>query len=340
MRQLFIHSHRSVLALVAILGLGCVLSVALWPLPAQAGTADKDAATPNVSALQSSTASASFKDTSRIVSIGGAVTEILYALGYEKNIAAIDSTSLYPPRAIRDKPNVGYMRQLSAEGVLGLRPSAILAIAGAGPHETMAVLQAAKLPLVTVPDTFSEAGIVEKIMVIAQAVGASSTLTKCLIGQVHDDLGALEKIRTAVAHPKRVLFVLSFVNGRAMAAGTGTAADGIIKLAGGVNAIDEYQGYKPISDEAVVAAKPDVILSMQRGGPGVLTAKAVFSHAAFAATPAGARQSFVTMEGLYLLGFGPRTARAARDLAVTLYPDLKAPPLPSELTTAAGPCHE
>ena len=58
-------------------------------------------------------------DAARIVSIGGAITEILYALGFEDRLAGVDSTSLYPAAALRDKPNVGYMRQLSAEGVLG-----------------------------------------------------------------------------------------------------------------------------------------------------------------------------------------------------------------------------
>ena len=97
-------------------------------------------------------------DPARIVSIGGAITEILYALGFEDRLAGVDSTSLYPAAALRDKPNVGYMRQLSAEGVLGLNPSLVLAVQGSGPKETMDVLEAAKVPLVLVPETFSEAG--------------------------------------------------------------------------------------------------------------------------------------------------------------------------------------
>ncbi|MBS0249174.1 MAG: ABC transporter substrate-binding protein [Proteobacteria bacterium] len=269
-------------------------------------------------------------DTSRIVSIGGAVTEILYALGHDKEIVGVDTTSLYPPRAMKEKANVGYMRQLSAEGVLGLRPSVVIAIAGSGPKETMNVLEAAKVPLVIVPDSFSEQGIIEKISVIAQVTGATER-AKCLTDRVHDDLAALDKIRAGIGgKKKRVLFVLTFVNGRAMAAGTHTAADGIMKLAGAVNVIDGFEGYKQLTDEAVIAAKPDVILSIQRGGPGVLDAATVFAQPAFAATPAAAKRSFVTMEGLYLLGFGPRTASAARDLATTLYPDLKTAPLPSE----------
>ncbi len=275
-------------------------------------------------------------DSSRIVSIGGAVTEILYALGHDKEIVGVDTTSLYPPQAMKQKANVGYLRQLSAEGVLGLRPSLVIAIAGAGPKETMNVLEAAKVPMVIVPDSFSEQGIVEKINVIAQVTGATDR-AKCLTALVHDDLAALAALRAGIGDKKkRVLFVLSLINGRAMASGTGTAADGIIKLAGATNVIGDYEGYKQLTDEAVIAAKPDVILSIQRGGPGVLDAATVFAQPAFAATPAAAKKSFVAMEGLYLLGFGPRTASAARDLATTLYPDLKAAPLPSERAGSAA----
>jgi len=268
-------------------------------------------------------------DTSRIISIGGAVTEILYALGKDESIVGIDSTSLYPLRAAGEKPNVGYMRQLSAEGVLGLRPSMILAIAGTGPKETMAVLDATHVPMVTVPDSFSGEGIIDKIRVIAQATGAVQR-GQCMIEHVRADLDALRQFEDGIGRRKRVLFVLSFVDGRAMAAGKHTAADGIIRLAGGVNAIADYDGYKMITDEAVVAAKPDVVLAMQRGGPNPVNADMVFAQQAFAATPAAAKRSFVAMDALYLLGFGPRTARAARDLAATLYPDLRREPLPSE----------
>src|SRR5262245_31645671 len=72
--------------------------------------------------------SVTIRDASRIVSVGGAVTEILYALGLEQRVIAVDTTSLYPPRALAQKPSVGYMRQLSAEGVLALGPSLVLAV--------------------------------------------------------------------------------------------------------------------------------------------------------------------------------------------------------------------
>src|SRR4051812_9643521 len=130
-----------------------VLAAALV-MPAAAGA---------VTVRDASGRSIDVKDASRIVSVGGAVTEILYALGVSDRIVAVDSTSLFPADALKQKPNVGYMRALSAEGVLGLNPSLVLAIEGLGPKETVAVLEAATVPLVRVPDRFTAEGIVEKI---------------------------------------------------------------------------------------------------------------------------------------------------------------------------------
>src|SRR6195952_5361291 len=157
-------------------------------------------------------------DPARIVSIGGAITEILYALGFEDRVAAVDTTSLYPAAALRDKPNVGYMRQLSAEGVLGLNPSLVLAMQGSGPKETMDVLEAAKVPLVLIPETFSEAGLLDKIKLVGHAMDADRR-AECLSAAVTGDLEHLRELRAKVTKPVRVMFVMSLLNGRTMAAG-------------------------------------------------------------------------------------------------------------------------
>ncbi len=275
---------------------------------------------------------------SRIVSIGGAITEILYALGLEDRIVGVDTTSLYPPKALGEKPNVGYMRQLSAEGVLGLNPQLILAIEGSGPKETLDVLDAAKIPFVSFPETYTEQGLIDKIKMVAHAMDADAR-GACLTAAVSGDLAELKKLRDSVKKPARVMFVMSFLNGRAMVAGHKTAANEIIKLAGGVNAVDGFEGYKPVNDEAIVAAKPDVILTMQRGREQ-LDAQTVFANPSFALTPAAAKKSFVAMDGLYLLGFGPRTAAAARDLALSLYPDLTDKAATWKPATLTVDCHK
>jgi iron complex transport system substrate-binding protein len=276
-------------------------------------------------------------DASRIVSIGGAVTEILYALKLDQRIAAIDTTSLFPKEALKTKPNVGYLRQLSPEGVLGLNPSLVLAADGAGPKEAVAVLEKASVPYVHVPDHFTGDGILDRIRLIAAATGMGKR-GECLARNVSDDLAALAKLRATIKEPKRVLFILSLANGRAMVAGRGTAADGIIRLAGAQNAITEFEGYKPINEEAIVAAKPQAVLAMERDGYR-LSAEEVLSGAGFNLTPAAANKVFVSMEGQYLLGFGPRTARAARDLAHALDPKSDAR-LPSDTPASADSCPE
>jgi iron complex transport system substrate-binding protein len=273
-------------------------------------------------------ASGSAHDPSRIVSIGGAITEILYALGLERRIVAIDSTSLYPPQALHEKPNVGYMRQLSAEGVLGLNPSLIIATEGAGPKETIAVLQAAAVPFVTVPEQFTGEAIADKTRAVAKAAGAPQR-GACLADRVGADLAALKELRARIERPLRVVFLLAFVGNKVHVGGRNSAADGIIGLAGGTNAITDFESYKPVNDEAIIAAKPDVVLAMQRHAQP-LDAATVFAHPAFALTPAAKTKSFVAMDGLSLLGFGPRTARAARDIAATMYPALAGGHLPSD----------
>jgi iron complex transport system substrate-binding protein len=296
---------------------------------AQAAAAGRTAAAADTSRIDTPRV-----DTSRMVSIGGSTTEILYTLGLERQIVAVDSSSLYPPQALREKRDVGYMRQLSPEGVLSLNPSAIVATEGTGPKETVAVLQSAGIPFVLVPDRFTGEGIVEKVRVIAAATGAAKR-GECLATAVAADLDALKKLRGEIARPLRAMFALSFLGDRAQVAGRNTAADGVMKLAGAVNAITEYEGYKAINDEAIVAARPDFVFAMQRDG-NPLDARTVFAHPGFALTPAAKRQAFAVMDGLYLLGFGPRTVLAARDLAVAFYPTLPFEKFPSELNAELG----
>lgn len=262
-------------------------------------------------------------DAKRIVSIGGTVTEIIYALGDDARIVAVDSTSTYPASAA-DKPDVGYIRQLSAEGVLSQKPDLIIAEAGAGPADAMAILKASGIPIVSIPTPPEAGAIAGKIRAVGAAVGKADAADK-LAAEVDAALKTLEARVSALPEPKkRVLFALSLANGRVMAAGTDTSADAIIRLAGGVNAASGISGYKPLSDEAVIAAAPEVVLVIDN--PAMhLTAEQAFALPALQSSPAGKAKAFIAMDGLYLLGLGPRTPQAALDLAAKLYPDAVKP---------------
>jgi len=258
-------------------------------------------------------------DSSRLVSIGGAVTEIVYALGEGDRLVARDSTSTFPEEAIK-LPDVGYMRQLSPEGVIAANPTAILAVEGSGPPDALAVLKSAGIPFETVPEGYDRAAILRKIDVVGGFLGVKDK-AKALEQQVGADLDAAvaDAARRPESERKRVLFILSFQNGRVMAAGDDTAADGIIGLAGAINATEgTFTGYKPLTDEAIVEARPDVVMVMSRPGSNASDTE-ILSHPAISVTPAAKNKAVLRMNSLHLLGFGPRTASAIRDLNRELY---------------------
>jgi iron complex transport system substrate-binding protein len=257
-----------------------------------------------------------FSDASRIVSIGGSITEIVYALGEEGHLVARDSTSSHPEEA-QKLPDVGYMRALSPEGVLSVNPTGILALHGSGPKEAVDVLKKSSVAFIEVPDHYNHEGILEKIRIVGKALGVEAKAEK-LAAETDAKLTAAEKKTASIKDRKRVLFVLSTQGGKILAAGSDTAADGIIKLAGAVNAVEGFSGYKSMTDEAIVSAKPDVVLTMKGGGPPI-SEEELFANPAVASTPAGTNRKMISMWGGYLLGFGPRTAEAIHDLAVELY---------------------
>jgi iron complex transport system substrate-binding protein len=254
----------------------------------------------------------------RVLTLGGSVTEIAVALGAQDRLIARDTTSTYPP-AITALPDVGYFRALSPEGVLALAPDLILSEDGAGPPEALEVLQAAGIPFITTgPDTSPE-GLIAKIETVAQALGLPAE-GKALAAQTAEGLALAKAQAATVTTPKRVLFILSLQGGRIMAGGEGSSAESIIELAGGINAGIGFQGYKQITDEAVIAAAPDVILMMDREGDLAIANADILTHPALSQTPAARAGAILRMDGLLLLGFGPRTPQAAADLHALLYP--------------------
>ena len=259
----------------------------------------------------------SFADTSRLVSIGGSLTEIIYALGAEGTLVARDQTATYPEAAAA-LPDVGYMRQLAPEGVLSVSPTALLVIDGSGPPEALDVLANAGVEYQTVPESYSAEGVLTKVRAVGQALDLADR-AEALAAELASQFDALTARNAEVATPKRVLFILSYQGGQIQASGTGTAANGIIGLAGAVNAVTEYEGYKALSEEAITQAAPDAIVMMDRGGDHGASDAELLAHPAIALTPAGQNKAIYRLDGAYLLGFGPRTAAAASELADLLY---------------------
>lgn len=253
----------------------------------------------------------------RLLAIGGSVTEIVFALGAGDRLMAVDSTSLYPTAAT-DLPDVGYMRRLSAESILGLQPNHILTIEDAGPKPVLDQLREAGVKVTVIADEPSPDGIVDKIRDIAEALDLVAE-GESLADQVAADFDELaDEIKTNGRPTQRLMFVLNIGRGAPMIGGQGTSADAIIRLAVAENAIIGLDGYKPLSPEAAIVAAPDVVLAMNRSVDVAGGKAAILSQPDIALTPAGQNQTLISMEGLLLLGFGPRTPQAARQLAKAL----------------------
>jgi iron complex transport system substrate-binding protein len=257
----------------------------------------------------------------RIVSIGGSITEILYALGAGDRIVAVDTTSLYPEAAPR-LPQVGYLRSLAAEPIIALKPTLILADGDAGPPAVIKQIREAGVRIEITPKDPSVANVYEKIRIVSELIGKEEKGID-LAEAIRRDLRALAKAVAAAPERPRVLFLLSVGRGSPLAGGNDTHADTIIALSGAVNAAAGFTGYKPMPPEGVVAARPDVILVVDRTAAALGGEKAILARAEIAATPAGRAQRLIAMDGLLLLGFGPRTALAARELATRLHPGLR-----------------
>jgi len=255
-------------------------------------------------------------ENAKIIVVGGALSEIVHALGAGEQMIGRDTTSSYPEDVLA-LPDIGYMRALSPEGVLSLEPEGLVLSEGSGPPQALEVLQKLSLPIVMVPEEHSRTGIGAKISILGQALGRERQ-AQALIKQVEEDFTKVEALLETISVKKRVLFVLSIQNGRIMAAGRDTAADGMIELAGGMNAIQGFSGYKLINDEALIEAAPDLILSMNGGG-GHAVEDQLLEIPAIKSTPAAKAGQLHQMDGLFLLGFGPRSGQAAFTLAHLLY---------------------
>ena len=256
---------------------------------------------------------AAFADTpKRVVSVGGALTETVYALGAGELLVGSDTTSYYP-EAAANSPKVGYQRALSAEGILSLSPDLVIMTDEAGPPPVLAQLNSAGVNMLTLNAGRSLEDVKQNIDVIAKALDQEEEGTELIAS-----LSATEaKLKDAVAgqgEPKKIMFILQHTGGAPMVAGVNTAADSIIRLAGAENVVTGYEGYKPLSPESATSLAPEILLVTSQGVEQAGGVDSIFAVPGLSLTPAAKEKKVVVMDSLLLLGFGPRTADAALEL--------------------------
>ncbi len=252
----------------------------------------------------------------RIVSVGGALTEIVYALDAQAELVGVDTTSLYPATA-QQLPQVGYARTLSAEGVLSLAPTQLIATEEAGPQTVLRQVRDAGVPVAVLSANNQFEGLLERVKQVGQITGRADPAARLAQALQQQWDGALGKVRQRsqppVQSPVRVLFILAHAPNQVMVGGRETGADAMLAYAGAINVMGGsagFAGYKPLTPEAVIAARPDIVLVTDQGLKASGGVDGILKLPGLAQTPAGRQHRIVSQEAMLLLGFGPRMPQA------------------------------
>ncbi len=246
----------------------------------------------------------------RIIPLDGDVAEIVFALGFGDQVVATDLSATYPPEADA-LPQIGYQRALTAEPIAAFEPTLLIGTDIAGPPETLDDLERLGFPLVIVPSNASSTGAAEKIMAVADALGAADD-GAVLAAQVQSeiDAAAASAPRRDPA-PKVASLYIRGSNAR-LVFGEAYNTHWLVEAAGGVDVADELGVTESaeISDEAMIAAAPDVLLVTESGLESVGGVDGLFEQIpALAQTPAGEQRAVIAYDAQLLLGNGPRTGQ-------------------------------
>ncbi|MGV3461714.1 MAG: heme/hemin ABC transporter substrate-binding protein [Flavobacterium sp.] len=262
--------------------------------------------TTEVEATTDSTAIA--KTTHKIVSLNGAVTEIVAALGHGSEIVARDVTSTFPESVKNSAKDLKHVRSISIESIMALQPTLILATDKDMSPELLEKIKAAGVEAHVFTQEFSPEGTKKLIEEVAKVLKHEDYSS--LTNKIDEDIKTVKPL----AKSPKVLFIYARGAGTLMVAGKNTPVEKMITIAGGQNAITEFEDFKPLTAEALIKGNPDVILMFDSGLGSLGGPQGVLKLPGVDKTNAGKNRKIITMDGALLSGFGPRTGEAAAQL--------------------------
>jgi iron complex transport system substrate-binding protein len=244
----------------------------------------------------------------RIVSVNGTISEIICALGKEKELVGVDVTSNYPS-SLEKLPKVGHNRNISAEGVLSLNPTLVLGTEGSIKPEVLSQIKSAGIKVVLFKQDYSADGTRNLISDLAKSLDMEDKMAP-ILKKLDQDLKAAKPL----SKPLKVLFIYARGVGSLSVSGTGTSIEKIIQMAGAKNAITGFSDFKPLTAESLAAANPDVILLFESGLESVGGVDGFLKVPGVAQTQAGKNRKIIQMDGQLLTSFGPRLGIALQEL--------------------------
>lgn len=243
---------------------------------------------------------------SRIITLNGAITEMVCALGHQDKIVATDVTSTFPTTLkVKD---LGHVRTLSIESIMALKPTLILATEKDMNPDLAAKLKASGVKTHIFKQDFSIQGTKNLIQEVATVLGEKK------FAALQTSIDKKVKIVKVISTKPKVLFVYARGAGTLMVAGKNTPVDKMIALAGGQNAVTGFDDFKPLTPEALLANNPDYILFFDSGLQSLGGVEGALKIEGLAKTKAGKNKNIIAMDGALLSGFGPRVGEGVVEL--------------------------
>jgi len=263
----------------------------------------------------------------RWVSAGGALSEWVSALGAESKLVGVDTTSQHPA-SLKALPSIGYQRQLSAEGILSLRPQILVGTEEMGPPPVLSQIRSAGVQVELFSAHADLPTLQRTLEHLGQLLGNEAQAAQLFQG--YQQLLEQQQASVSLAQAKHaspgVLLLLGHAGGKPLIAGKDTAADWVLRQASGRN-LATHSGYKPFSVESLAGLSPDVLVFADRSLSGDAARAALFKENPILASTAAAKAGRVVELDPTLLvgGLGPRLPHSLKVLSATFYPDAASP---------------
>jgi len=254
-------------------------------------------------------------DSSSVVVAGGSITEIIYFLGKEKKLVGVDITSNFPPET-SSLPSIGYVRNLSTEGILSLQPTLILGENDMGPPLVLRQLSISGVDSRIINETYSSNGILKKLECISSILGLYKLAELQKFTSLKEEIATLKTISNLNRDLKiKVMLILTLEGMSPIIAGRGTSGDGFIKLTGATNVATSFEGWKPVSTESIIQFDPDFIIITNRGLNSFKNLENLSNSPSLKYTRASRNDKIFSEDGMAMLGFGLRTIETALKFA-------------------------
>ena len=257
------------------------------------------------------------KNSNSIVVAGGSITEIIYFLNLQNKLVGVDITSNYPLQA-KKLPSIGYIRNLSIEGLLSLKPNLILAEESIGPPIILKQLNKTSVEFRIIKNNYTIDGINEKFLCIS----------KILDVNINDNIdykkfvNNVKKLKSFVKNnnkeKKDILLILMMKGTSPIIAGKNTSGHGFIKMIGQNNSMDKVSGWKPVSSEQILIANPNYIIVTKRALKDFTSIEKFLKLPGISSTKAAKNKNIFIKDGMSLLGYGPRTINVAKEILINI----------------------